>query len=472
MVFNSNVFLFAFLPVVFSLFWLSRTKQQRYLVLAVSGYVFYGYWDWRFCFLLLFSSLVSFTAGIMIDRTPSPGARRAWMIASVAVDLSVLGFFKYYDFVAGNLDRLLPGANLPLLHVVLPIGISFYTFHTISYIVDVARGRVRATHDLFEYLAYVSLFSQLVAGPIVRYREIEEDLERIDGPPREDHLARGIGFFVVGLVKKAVIADAIAGWIDPLLAVPASLSTAGAWMAALGYSLQLYYDFSGYSDMAVGLGLMFGLRIPQNFNAPYRALGISDFWHRWHISLSSWLRDYLYIPLGGNRGGSLQTHRNLMLTMILGGLWHGAAWNFAAWGCYHGLLLVGHRLAQPALERVTQVARGMWRTPWFVLRLFIMFHLTCYGWLLFRAKSFAQIAHMTGVLSQPLAAVPVETLSRVAVLCAPVIIVQIIQYRTGRLEFLRHPWLPLAGKAAFYSALLYCALFHGAAPQAFVYFQF
>src|SRR4029077_18985498 len=162
---------------------------------------------------------------------------RAWMVASVAIDLSVLGFFKYYDFVAGNLARVLPGAALPLLHVVLPIGISFYTFHTISYIVDVARGRVQATHNLFEYLAYVSLFSQLVAGPIVRYREIEDDLERIDGPPREDNLARGIGTFVVGLVKKAVIADAIAGWIDPLLAVPATLSTTGAWLAALGYAL-------------------------------------------------------------------------------------------------------------------------------------------------------------------------------------------------------------------------------------------
>src|SRR5207245_1833978 len=277
MVFNSNVFLLAVLPIEFTAYLLARTKQQRSVILTVSGYVFYGWWDWRFCFLLLFSSVVSVTAGIMIDPAPSQAQRRAWMIAAVAIDLTLLGFFKYYNFAAGNLAKLAPGLAPPLLHIVLPIGISFYTFHTISYIVDVTEGRVQATHNVFEYLAYVSLFSQLVAGPIIRFREIEEDLEGIDGPPREDHMARGIAFFVVGLVKKAVIADSIASWIDPMLGAYPSLSTAGAWFSALGYALQVYYDFSGYSDMAVGLGFMFGLRIPQNFNAPYRAVGIGDF---------------------------------------------------------------------------------------------------------------------------------------------------------------------------------------------------
>jgi alginate O-acetyltransferase complex protein AlgI len=456
MVFNSNVFLFAFLPVVFTLFWVSRTKQQRYVVLAVSGYVFYGYWDWRFCFLLLFSSLVSFSAGIMIDRSPSPAVRRAWMVASVAVDLSVLGFFKYYDFLAGNLAGLLPGMALPLLHVVLPIGISFYTFHTISYIVDVARGRVRATHNLFEYLAYVSLFSQLVAGPIVRYREIEDDLERIDGPPREDQMARGIGFFVVGLVKKAVIADGIAGWIDPLLAVPASLSTAGAWLTALGYSLQLYYDFSGYSDMAVGLGLMFGLRIPQNFNAPYRALGISDFWHRWHISLSSWLRDYLYIPLGGSRKGEARTYANLLLTMLLGGLWHGANWTFVVWGAYQGTLLALGRLLQPLFAPLPMLARRVGT-----------FLLVVLGFVIFRSSDLGQagvwLAKLVGI-GAGAGDVPAALVAWVA---AGLVLVNLAP-ETWDIDFgTRLRWAP-----AYAAAFLIAYLFVNQQASVFLYYQF
>ena len=377
MIFNSPVFLFAFLPVVFALFWLARTKQQRYILLTASGYIFYGYWDWRFCFLLLLSSLVSFTAGLAIEHAASRRAKRAWMVGSISFDLAVLGFFKYYNFFAANVQHLAPAACLPHLHVLLPIGISFYTFHTITYIADVAAGRVRPTHHLFEYLAYVSLFPQLVAGPIVRFRQIEADLEHIDRAPREDQQARGLGFFVVGLIKKAVIADTIARCIDPLLKAPAALSMTGAWLAALGYALQIYYDFSGYSDMAVGLGHLFGLRIPQNFNAPYRAEGLRDFWRRWHISLSTCLRDYLYIPLGGNRRGGLRTHVNLMITMLLGGLWHGANWTFVIWGAYHGVLLMIDRALEPWLQRWP---RALYRGATFLLVLI--------GWVFFRSEHF------------------------------------------------------------------------------------
>jgi alginate O-acetyltransferase complex protein AlgI len=374
MVFNSSMFLFAFLPIVFVAFWLARTKQQRYGILTVSGYVFYGYWDWRFCFLLLFSSLVSYTAGIRIGTAKSAVARRAWMAGSVTVDLVLLGFFKYYNFVARNLAIAAPDFAPPLLHIVLPIGISFYTFHTISYILDVGAGRVKATRDILEYLAYVSLFSQLVAGPIVRFREIEDDLERIDGAPSEEHMAHGLAFFIIGLAKKTVIADSIAAWIDPMLAVSQSLSTAGAWFTALGYTFELYYDFSGYSDMAVGLGLLFGLRIPQNFNSPYRALGIGDFWRRWHMSLSRWLRDYLYIPLGGSRRGEGRTYVNLFITMVLGGLWHGANWTFIVWGAYHGALLALGRLLGGTLEQLPQPLK---RAGTFALVVF--------GWVIFRS---------------------------------------------------------------------------------------
>ena len=377
MIFNSNIFLFAFFPVVFTLFWLLKSKEPRYVLLALAGYVFYGYWNWRFCGLLLFSSLVSFFTGIAITDSKTAKAARRWVILAVTIDLSLLGFFKYYNFFADNIRAVSSTLSLPVLKVVLPIGISFYTFHTISYVVDVAAGRVKATKKFFEYLTYVSLFSQLVAGPIVRFRQIEEDLENIDGPPREEWFAKGIGFFVIGLVRKVIIADHIAAYIDPMLRSYSSLGFGAAWIAALGYTFQLYFDFSGYSDMAVGLGYLFGLRIPQNFNAPYRALGIGDFWRRWHISLSTWLRDYLYIPLGGSKKGSARTYCNLMVTMLLGGLWHGASWTFVFWGGYHGLLLALDRTLQPVLQKIPKICyRG------------ITFLLVVIGWVFFRSTDF------------------------------------------------------------------------------------
>ncbi len=388
MVFNSDVFLLAFLPVVFTLFWLARTKQQRYVLLTAAGYVFYGWWDWRFCGLLLFSSLVSFSAGILIDRAGSQAARRGWVAAAVSVDLTLLGFFKYYNFFAASLHAALPPVALPLLDIVLPIGMSFYTFHTISYVVDVADGRVRPARNLFEYLTYVGLFCQLVAGPIIRYRQIEPDLEAIDGAPRSDWMARGVGFFVVGLVKKVIVADSIALLIDPMLAAPAGLTTAGAWLAALGYTFQLYYDFSGYSDMAVGLGYLFGLRIPQNFNAPYRADGFRDFWRRWHISLSTFLRDYLYVRMGGNRAGILRIRINLIVTMLLGGLWHGANWTFVIWGGYHGLLLIADRTLEPWTARAPVA-----------LRRAVTFVLVVIGWVIFRSASLPMAATWLGTMA-------------------------------------------------------------------------
>ena len=390
MLFNSDVFLFGFLPIVFALFWALRTKQQRYVLLTVSGYVFYGWWNWRFCFLLLASSVVSYAAGLMIARAPDRAAGRRWMIASIGFDLAALGYFKYYNFAAATLSAVAPAWAPPVLDVVLPVGISFYTFHTISYIVDVFEGRVTATANVFEYLAYVSLFSQLVAGPIVRFRQIEGDLEHVGEPPRREDLARGIGLFVIGLLKKVLIADPIGRLVDPMVAHYAMLSTFGAWMAAFGYAFQLYFDFSGYSDMAIGLGSLFGLHLPPNFNAPYTASSISDFWRRWHISLSTWLRDYLYIPLGGSRQGSVRAARNVLVTMLLGGLWHGANWTFVAWGFYHGVLLVVNR----ALSRLNVAwPAGAARAATFVL--------VIVGWVIFRSTDMRMasgwLAQMAGI---------------------------------------------------------------------------
>jgi alginate O-acetyltransferase complex protein AlgI len=392
MLFNSLVFLFAFLPVTYAVFWLLRSAPARYVWLTLTGYVFYGYWDPRFCLLMLFSTLVSYLAGIGILRFGHvPRQRRALLAVAVSVDLLLLGFFKYAGFLARSANGVLEaaglGAAVPVVDVVLPVGISFYTFHTISYMVDAYRGQITPTRNFFEFSAYVSLFSQLVAGPIVRFRQIERDLEAIAAADRTRELALGCSFFVFGLVEKVLVADSLAHFVDPAFADPAALSMAGAWGATLGYTLQLYFDFSGYSSMAVGLGLLFGLHIPINFNSPYKARNPSDFWGRWHISLSTCMRDYLYIPLGGNRHGAWRTHRNLMLTMAIGGLWHGAAWTFVVWGVYHGVLLVLYRHLAPWWDRAPALAQRA-----------AMFLLALLGWVPFRASSFGDSAVVLGKL--------------------------------------------------------------------------
>jgi len=330
MLFNSFVFLLAFLPITYLVFWSLRSAKARYVWLTITGYVFYGYWDPRFCLLMAFSTLVSYSAGLGFLRWEDPRRRRLLLIIPIAADLAILGFFKYANFLVGSLGRMLnwAGAGIPIPHwnIILPIGISFYTFHTITYIVDSYRGVIKPTRNVFEFSAYVSLFSQLVAGPIVRFRQISDDLGNIDRAEQTRDLDTGWSFFVIGMIKKVLIADTIGLIITPALAGYRDLSTLGAWLCVLGYAYQVYFDFGGYSDMAVGLGYMFGLRLPQNFNSPYMAANIADFWRRWHMSMSSFFRDYVYIPLGGSRGSRVKVWRNLMVTMLLAGLWHGANW--------------------------------------------------------------------------------------------------------------------------------------------------
>jgi alginate O-acetyltransferase complex protein AlgI len=381
MLFNSLVFLFAFLPVAYVVFWLLPSSKLRYVWLTITGYVFYGYWDPRFCILMGFSTLVSYAAGrVILSRREKGLSIGAALVVPVTVDLLLLGFFKYAGFAARSLNELLGAAGLPgkvpILDVVLPVGISFYTFHTISYIVDSYRGVIKPTKNFFEFSAYVSLFSQLVAGPIVRFRQIESDLERLGAAERTRWLGIGASFFVFGLAEKVLIADSLSHYANPVFASPIGLSAVQAWVGVLAYTFQLYFDFSGYSTMAVGLGYMFGLRIPQNFNSPYKSLDPSDFWQRWHISLSSCLRDYVYIPFGGNRGGDLARYRNLMLTMLIGGLWHGANWTFVIWGGYHGMLLVAYHLNRNHWDRIRPLFRQL-----------LMFLLVLMGWVVFRANS-------------------------------------------------------------------------------------
>ncbi len=385
MLFNSYVFLFVFLPITYAVFWTLRSARTRYVWLTATGYVFYGYWNPRFCLLMAFSTLVSFLAGLGLLNATDERRRKLFLIVPITIDLSLLGFFKYANFAVSSATSVIGwfGGHVvpPHWSIVLPIGISFYTFHTISYIVDSYRGVVKPTRNFFEFAAYVSLFSQLVAGPIVRFRQIEQDLEGLGSATPRRWLARGLSFLAVGLIEKVLIADSLAAFVDPALADYHALSTAGAWLAMLGYTFQIYFDFSGYSTMAVGLGYLFGLRIPQNFNSPYKALDPSDFWKRWHISLSTCMRDYLYIPFGGNRGGEWRTYRNLMLTMLIGGLWHGASWTFVAWGAYHGALLSLHR----------KFGRG-WDTLGATTRQIGMFFFAVFGWVFFRATDFAMAA--------------------------------------------------------------------------------
>lgn len=382
MVFNSLVFIYIFLPVTYILFWRLKTKGRRYLWMTIAGYVFYSYWNYKFCALMALSTTVSYAAGLGFMRWHDARRRKLCLTAPIAFDLALLGFFKYADFGISTFNAgLAPWLHLPalpLFHAVLPVGISFYTFHTITYIVDSYRGVITPTRNFFEFSCYVSLFPQLVAGPIVRFREIENDLEHIDQPNHPELLDQGWSFFLLGMIKKVLLADSIAAIVNPALEQYQSLSTVGAWMCMLGYTYQIYFDFSGYSDMAVGLGRMFGLRLPQNFNSPYRALDIADFWRRWHMSLSSVLRDYLYIPLGGSRGAAWKTYRNLMITMLLGGLWHGANWTFIFWGGYHGALLGANRVLKERLDTLPDWAR---RAGTFLL--------VVVGWVFFRSTSFS-----------------------------------------------------------------------------------
>jgi len=401
MLFNSFVFLLGFLPITYAVFWMLRTAKSRYVWLTITGYVFYGYWDPRFCLLMAFSTVVSYTAGVGFLRWTDPRRRKLLLVIPITADLAILGFFKYANFLVGTFGKILnwagAGITVPHWNIILPIGISFYTFHTITYIVDSYRGVIKPTRNIFEFSAYVSLFSQLVAGPIVRFRQIEEDLERLGQADRTRWLGLGISFFVLGLLEKVVVADTLAFFVDRSLAQYQVLSTTSAWLSMIGYSFQLYFDFAGYSDMAIGLGYMFGLRIPINFNSPYKAVDPSDFWRRWHISLSSCLRDYLYIPLGGNRHGELKAYRNLILTMLIGGLWHGANWTFVIWGAYHGVLLALYRRFASTWDRLPRLARQL-----------SMFILVVFGWVLFRSTDFGMAAHLFATMLAPTAGVAIE----------------------------------------------------------------
>lgn len=379
MIFSSYEFLFLFLPVVLAVYYL-LPGRQRVFFLTLASYFFYGWWDFRFCGLMLLSTLIDYGAGLGISRAVTPSGRKKWMVVSVISNLSLLGFFKYFDMFASTLNYGLSSVlhasfSIPNLHLVLPVGISFYTFQSMSYAIDLYRGHAKPTRSFMDFACYVSLYPQLVAGPIVRYHELAAQL--VERKHTAAKAARGVAIFIVGLAKKILVADSVASLTVLAFGEPAP-GLLHAWVGALAYAMQIYFDFSGYSDMAIGLGLMLGFQFPINFNSPYQAVSITDFWRRWHISLSNWLRDYLYIPLGGNRLGPGRTYVNLALVMLLGGLWHGANWTFVVWGGLHGTLLAWEKF------RGATVPRRVW---WGRVRTFV---LVCLAWVPFRATSMAQ----------------------------------------------------------------------------------
>ena len=379
MLFHTTQF-FVFLAVVLPAFYLAP-RSWRHAILLAASYFFYMCWNAKFVVLLWVLTAIDYTAAIWMARVPAGPRRKAWLMVSLAANLGFLGFFKYFNFLAGNVALLMGRpAGAFAMDIVLPMGISFHTFQSMSYVIDVYRGEQKPIRNVVDYALYIAFFPQLVAGPIVRARQFFGDLYQWCAPSPKEQL-RGILLVIFGLVKKAAIADQFARLADGYFRQPSAHPGAlAAWSGAAAFSMQIFFDFSGYTDMAIGLAQLFGFHFPDNFRRPYLAGSITEFWRRWHISLSSWLRDYLYIPLGGNRGGRLRTYRNLMLTMLLGGLWHGASWNFVIWGGYHGALL--------SIERAGRLDSGRWR------RILPTFALVTAGWVFFRAATFTDSAYI------------------------------------------------------------------------------
>src|SRR5438876_4410226 len=381
MLFNSFVFLFAFLPAVMIGWWALRHRNLRLGFLTIASWFFYAWWDWRFLPVMLTTTTVDYFAALAIANTDDKRRRRLLLIGSLTVNLTLLGYFKYAGFFFNSLNGIGHALGLPVglpgLHILLPIGISFYTFNSMSYTIDVFRKRIEPTRRMLEYTTFVALFPHLIAGPIVRFSDLADQLRR---PRRRltSHAA-SVGLFLLacGLTKKLLIADQLSPHVDRLFANPGQLGFVSAWAAAFAYSLQLYFDFSGYSDMAVGLAWLVGFRFPQNFNSPYKAANISDFWRRWHMSLSAWIRDYVFIPLGGSRHGLRRTTVNLVVTMFLAGLWHGAAWTFVVWGLVHGLFLGSHAVLRRAGLTPSSTA----------LNRVVTFLLVCAAFVIFRSPS-------------------------------------------------------------------------------------
>ncbi len=470
MVFSSYIFIFWFLPLFLVCYALTPARY-RATCLTAASYLFYGWWRPEYCLLLAAVTLITYYAGKRIAKASSAKRKSAWLVVSLVFTLGMLGLFKYASMLSLWADNILglfisPAAGsehvVPILDIVLPIGISFFTFQAVSYVVDLYRGDAEEAIGLISYASYISMFPQLIAGPIVRYQWIADELRVRTHTPEKCFL--GAQFLILGLAKKVLLSDCFA------LAVPAAFGVEqpgflAAWVGVMAYTLQIYFDFSGYSDMAVGLGLLIGFNFPQNFDSPYKSASITEFWRRWHMSLSSWLRGYLYIPLGGNRLGRVRTYVNLMLVMLLGGLWHGASIMFVLWGLWHGILL--------ATERALGDRHPIGRLPRPVAVL-VTTLMVIFGWLLFRAEDLGQAAAIFRAMWLPGYGSPInQGLERVhSIILIMIPVCMFICWfspnswqRTSRLTI---------GQALAYGILLCLAIAAVLATKAspFLYFQF
>ncbi|HWT15882.1 MAG TPA: MBOAT family O-acyltransferase [Patescibacteria group bacterium] len=400
MTFDSLTFVVFFIAVVamFNLPGLSWSARKS--VLLGASFLFYGAWNPPFLLLLIGSATVDWWLALRMAQARS-NRRKPWLIVSLVANLGLLGLFKYGDFLRDNTQTLLALVGIDwqpaTFDILLPVGISFYTFQSLSYCIDVYRGEVRVQKSLRDYLLFVGFFPQLVAGPIVRYHDFSAQLHT----PRRttvDGFTLGLSLLLIGLFEKIVLADSVfAPVADPIFKAGGTVDTASAWTGTIAFAGQIFCDFAGYSTCAIGCAAMLGFWLPDNFRSPYAASGFSDFWRRWHLSLSTWLRDYLYVPLGGNRGGSLLTLRNLMLTMLLGGLWHGAAWTFVAWGAFHGLMLVLERVSEPAIAATSRLLGGLGTLLGGLLTLLGVL----VAWVWFRAPDFTHAAQIHAAMFVP-----------------------------------------------------------------------
>ncbi|SEW44315.1 D-alanyl-lipoteichoic acid acyltransferase DltB, MBOAT superfamily [Cognatiyoonia koreensis] len=455
---------------------LSHKAQNR--MLLVASYIFYGAWDWRFLSLILLSTLVDYFVGLAMERETRETRRKRLLYVSLACNLGMLAVFKYLGFFVDSFAGLLAGfgyeADIFTLSIVLPVGISFYTFQTLSYTIDIYRKELKPTDDFLDFALFVAFFPQLVAGPIERARNLLPNIAK----PRIlswEALSRGVVLVLIGLIKKVVIADAIGPSVDAVYSSP-DPTRLDIVFATWLFAIQIYCDFSGYTDIARGVAKMLGFSLMRNFAQPYFAADPQEFWRRWHISLSTWLRDYLYISLGGNRGGPTKTYRNLMATMTLGGLWHGAAWNFVLWGIYQGALLSIHRALT---GRNGHSGEGTNRTFWSWLKrafaIAAFFQIVCYGWLLFRATSFSQISDFTGKLLG-LSAAPMGLTMPMPPFPALLGMVFLFVWdmfteRTGNVRF--YSGWPLVSRAALWACMIYLFAFGATTTtSSFIYFQF
>ncbi len=362
---------------------------QNYFLLA-ANYVFYGYWDWRFTFLLLTSTIVDFWVGQQLHVASGQTRRKLLLLVSIVFNLGILGFFKYFNFFVESASILLSSIGLyphkSLLHVILPIGISFYTFKTMTYTIDIYRRKIEPTKDFFVYALYVSFFPQILAGPIERAANLLPQISRPRTITRAQVMA-GFNLMLIGLFKKVAIADSLSAIVGDIFSAPASMTSGQLWTGVYAYTLQIYGDFSGYTDISRGIACILGFKSTENFNVPYLSRSITEFWQRWHISLATWFREYLYIPLGGNRHGRKRTYANLFITMLLCGLWHGAAWPFVIWGMIHGFYLIVHRMFLGGRKPDLSWPKSLYGWALHILKIFITFHLVAFAWVLFRSSS-------------------------------------------------------------------------------------